>query len=106
MTLAISQSMLKNIYRDRWSANLPAKYTGKRYPTLVNDEFTKSYTLVNFDAGYRLPTSTVFHDPSIRFNVYNLFDTEYINLSGLSSYTPQTQGTIHLTILAHPKLSA
>ncbi|MDD5113433.1 MAG: TonB-dependent receptor [Methylobacter sp.] len=64
-----------------WSANLSAKYTGKRYSTLVNDESIKGYTLVSFDAGYRLPSKGWFKDPTVRFNVYNLFNQDYLNLN-------------------------
>jgi iron complex outermembrane receptor protein len=69
-------------YRDGpWSANLSAKYTGKRYSTLVNDESIGGFTLVNFDAGYRLPSTALFRDPILRFNVYNLLNTDYLYLN-------------------------
>lgn len=64
-----------------WSANLSAKYTGKRYATLVNDESIDGYTLVSFDAGYRLPSTGWFRDPTVRLNVYNLLDQDYLNLN-------------------------
>ncbi|MDP3876808.1 MAG: TonB-dependent receptor [Methylobacter sp.] len=64
-----------------WSANLSAKYTGERYATLVNDESIDGYTLVGFDAGYRLPSTGWFRDPTVRLNVYNLLDQDYLNLS-------------------------
>lgn len=64
-----------------WSANLSAKYTGKRYATLVNDESIKGYTLVAFDMGYRLPSKGWFKDTTVRFNVYNLLDQDYLNLN-------------------------
>ncbi|TAN70177.1 MAG: TonB-dependent receptor [Methylobacter sp.] len=77
-----------------WSANLSAKYTGKRYSTLVNDESIKGYTLVSFDAGYRLPSTGWFRDPSIRLNVYNLLDQDYLNLNAGSgsSFTNRALG--------------
>lgn len=75
-------------YRDGpWSANLSAKYTGERYSTLLNNETIKGYTLVSFDAGYRFPSTGWFRDPSIRFNVYNLLDDEYLNLNAGSGST-------------------
>ncbi len=70
-------------YND-WSANLSAKYTGKRYSTLVNDESINGYTLVSFDAGYRFPSTEWFKNPSIRMNVYNLLNQKYLNLSSSS----------------------
>ncbi|MDI1230744.1 MAG: TonB-dependent receptor [Methylobacter sp.] len=78
-----------------WSANLSAKYTGQRYATLVNDESINGYTLVSFDAGYRLPSTGWFKDPSVRLNVYNLLNQDYLNLdagSG-SGFTPRALGT-------------
>lgn len=77
-----------------WSANLSAKYTGKRYSTLVNDEAIDGYTLVSFDIGYRLPSAGWFRDPSIRLNVYNLLDQDYLNLNAGSgsSFTNRALG--------------
>lgn len=69
-------------YRDGpWSADLSAKYTGERYATLVNDQKINGYTLVSFDAGYRLPSVGWFRDPTVRLNVYNLLDQNYLNLN-------------------------
>ena len=83
-------------YRDGpWSANLSAKYTGDRYATLVNDESVSGYTLVGFDAGYRLPSTAWFIDPMIRVNVYNLLDERYLNLNAGSgsSFTTHAYGS-------------
>jgi iron complex outermembrane recepter protein len=59
-------------------AGLSTKYTGKRYTTLMNDEFLDGYTTVDFDAGYRFPSTGVFKDPTIRLNVSNLFNEKYL----------------------------
>lgn len=67
-----------------WSANLSAKYTGQRYSTLVNDESMSGYTLVSFDSSYRLPSTGWFRDPMVKFNVYNLLDEDYLNLTAVS----------------------
>lgn len=77
-----------------WSASLSAKYTGRRYSTLVNDEAINGYTLVNFDAVYRLPSTGWFRDPMIKFNVYNLLDEDYLNLNAGSGsgFTVRAQG--------------
>jgi len=83
-------------YRDGpWSANLSAKYTGKRYSTLVNDEAIGGFTLFNFDAAYRLPSTAFFRDPQLRFNVYNLLDNDYLylNSSSGSGFTTRALGT-------------
>jgi len=72
-------------YRDGpWSASLSGKYTGKRYSTLVNDESIAGYTLFDFDAGYRLPALGILREPQLRFNIYNLFDRDYLNLNAAS----------------------
>jgi len=82
-------------YRDGpWSANLSAKYTGKRYSTLVNDEAIGGFTLFNFDAAYRLPSTAFFRDPQLRFHVYNLLNTDYLylNSSSGSGFTTRALG--------------
>jgi iron complex outermembrane receptor protein len=82
-------------YRDgAWSANLSAKYTGKRYSTLVNDEAIGGFTLVNFDAAYRLPATALFRNPVVRMNVYNLFDSDYLylNAGSGSGFTARALG--------------
>jgi iron complex outermembrane receptor protein len=77
-----------------WSASLSAKYTGKRYSTLVNDEAMGGYTLVSFDAGYRFASTEWFKNPSVKLNVYNLLDEEYLNLNTGSGslFTNRAQG--------------
>ena len=82
-------------YRDGpWSSNLSAKYTGKRYSTLVNDESIGGFTLFNFDTTYRLPSREFFRNPVIRFNVYNLFNTNYLylNAGSGSGFTTRALG--------------
>lgn len=82
-------------YRDGpWSANLSAKYTGKRYSTLVNDESVGGFTLFSFDTSYHLPSGAFVRDPTLRFNVYNLFNTNYLSLNG---YTTRALGTSPIT---------
>lgn len=73
-------------YRDGpWAANLSAKYTGKRYSTLVNDEALGGYTLFNLDASYHLPSGSFIRDPALRFNAYNLFNANYLSGNGFSN---------------------
>jgi len=74
-----------------WTGSLSAKYTGSRYSTLVNDESVGSFTLVNLDASYRLPSTALFRNPSLRFNIYNLFDTDYLFLNASSGATFTTR---------------
>ena len=75
-------------------ASVNAKYTGKAFSTLVNDEAMPSYTVFNLAAGYRLPTSTFFKNPLVRLNVSNLFNKEYvrINTPSGSSFTVRALG--------------
>lgn len=77
-----------------WFSSLKVKHTGESFSTLVNDEAMPSYTLVNLMAGYRLPGGTFFKNPEIRFNVDNIFNTEYqrINSPSGSSFTVRAQG--------------
>lgn len=80
-------------YRDGpWSTNLSAKYTGRRYSTLVNDEAVSGFTLFSLDAGYHMPSVAMFRDPTLRFNAYNLFNTNYLYLNALSTFTNRALG--------------
>jgi iron complex outermembrane receptor protein len=62
-------------------ATLSAKYTGMRYSTLANDESIDPFTLVNFSAGYKFDSNSFFKSPTLRFNVQNLFNTNYLIMS-------------------------
>jgi iron complex outermembrane receptor protein len=59
-------------------AALSAKYTGKRFTTLVNDEFLDGYTVFDLNAGYRFESGTFFKNPTLRLNVSNLFNKSYL----------------------------
>ncbi|MBV8658323.1 MAG: TonB-dependent receptor [Burkholderiales bacterium] len=69
---------------DNWDAMIEAKYTGKRYSTLVNDDSIGSYTIVGIGAGYHFASNSFFKNPLVRFNVDNLLNTNYLNLNGPS----------------------
>ncbi len=73
---------------------LQAKYTGKAYSTLVNDEQVDGYTVINLATGYRFESGQFFKNPMIRLNVSNLFDTEYlrINSGSGSQFTTRALG--------------
>lgn len=64
-----------------WYVFGQAKYTGKRYTTLVNDDSIGGYTVFNAGAGYTFPSSAWLKKPTLRFNVYNLLDKQYLNLN-------------------------
>ena len=76
-------------------AAVQAKYTGKRYATLTNDQWVGGYTTTDFNAGYRLPDWTWVKSPTIRVNVSNIFDRGYLSLSSgsSSSFTTNATGT-------------
>lgn len=58
-----------------------AKYTGKVYTTLVNDDQISGYTLVNLGTGYTFPSQMLIKDPTVRVNVFNLFSKKYLSLN-------------------------
>ena len=47
---------------------------GKRFLTLNNDQSIGSYTLVDLNLGYKLPSQALFKDPIVRLNISNLLD--------------------------------
>jgi iron complex outermembrane recepter protein len=61
-----------------YMAALTAKYVGRRFTTLMNDESLDPYTIVNFDAGYRFPSAWFLKNPTIRLNITNLFNEHYL----------------------------
>ena len=67
-----------------WYGNLDMKYTGSAYSTLVNDESMSAYTLFNGAVGYRFEDYGLLKNPSIQFNVYNIFNTKYQRVSSAS----------------------
>jgi iron complex outermembrane receptor protein len=77
-----------------WLAMLTAKYTGKRYTTLVNDEYLDAYTVYDFNAGYKFESSAFFKNPTLRMSVSNLFNKSYlIANSGSGSNITTTTNT-------------
>jgi hypothetical protein len=61
---------------------LTAKYTGKAFSTLVNDQQMDGYTLLNLAAGYKLPSTGFFKAPEVRLNVDNLANTSVLAIAG------------------------
>jgi iron complex outermembrane receptor protein len=58
-----------------------AKYTGKQFATLVNDEEVPAYTTVDLDAGYKIGDLGMVKNALVRFNVSNVFNERYRNPS-------------------------
>ncbi|MBV8466806.1 MAG: TonB-dependent receptor [Burkholderiales bacterium] len=67
-----------------WNGFLEAKYTGKRYTTLVNDDAVSGYTLLNAGGGYKFGNTGFFKSPTIKFNILNLLGTHYLSMNGPS----------------------
>jgi len=59
-------------------AGASAKYTSKRYSTLMNDESIPNFTTVDVNAGYHFPDFQFFREPVLKFNVTNLFGEKYL----------------------------
>ena len=64
-----------------WFAYGQAKYVGKRYTTLLNDDSISGYTVVNAGTGFEFPKTAFFKKPQIRLNLNNLFNSGYLNLN-------------------------
>ena len=78
-------SSLRLSYADtNWYGNVDAKYTGKTYSTLVNDEWVDAYTVFGLTAGYRFADYGFMKKSSLQLNVSNLFDTNYLRVQGSS----------------------
>jgi iron complex outermembrane receptor protein len=67
--------------QDSWYVFSQAKYTGKRYSTLVNDDSLDGYTVVNAGAGYTFPSTNWLKKPMLRLNVNNVFQQQYLSLN-------------------------
>jgi iron complex outermembrane receptor protein len=78
-----------NYVNGSWSGNVDAKFTGKSYSTLVNDQAVAATTLINAKVGYQFADTSFLKKPSIQFNVSNLFNRNYvrINSGSGSSFT-------------------
>ena len=72
-------------YQDEhYVAGVDVKVNGKRYSTLVNDEYIGGYTLVGLNAAYKFDPLAFAKNARIQLNVYNLFSRRYLSLNGPS----------------------
>lgn len=60
---------------------LKAKYTGKQYATLMNDEEVPTYTVLDLDAGYNFGNVGMLSNTQLRMNISNLGNEKYRNPS-------------------------
>ncbi len=79
--------------QDSWYVFGQAKYTGKRYSTLVNDDSLDGYTVVNAGAGYTFPSTNWLKKPMLRLNVNNVFQQQYLSLNSGSGSAFTTNAT-------------
>jgi len=75
--------------------NAQAKYTGRRYSTLTNDEWAGGYTTVDLNAGYRFGDFGSVRNVLLRANVSNVFNKRYLGLNAGSGslFTTNATGT-------------
>ena len=67
--------------KDNWYGYIQAKYTGSRFTTLLNDDSINGYTLVNLGGGYTWKMTGLLKTAMVRFNVFNVFDANFLNLN-------------------------
>lgn len=61
-----------------WFGGVQAKYSGKRYSTLMNDEETDGYLTVDANLGYKFASGGMLKNAKLQLNVLNLFDENYL----------------------------
>lgn len=81
--------------QQRYYANIQAKYTGKRYSTLTNDESVPAFTTVDLNAGYLVGSFGFVRNITLRANWSNIFDKRYLssNAGSGSLFTTNATGT-------------
>ena len=74
--------------------NLSAKFTGRRFTTLTNDQSIPGFTTVDLSTAYKLPNTEFTKNSSIRVNVSNLLNKKYLlaNSGSGSSFTVNATG--------------
>ncbi len=90
-----------------WYGNVDAKFTGKNYSTLVNDQEVAATTLFNATAGYRFADTAFLKKPSVQINVSNLFDKHYVRInSGSGSSFTNTAANVPSYYVGAPRFIA
>ena len=62
-------------------ASVNTKYTGRRYSSLMNDQQQGGFSATDLTMGYRLPNSEWIRNVTLRLNVSNVFEKQYLVLS-------------------------
>lgn len=80
--------------RDKLYAQLQAKYTGKRFSTLVNDEEVPGYTTFDLNAGYAFGNMAFMKGLILRANISNITNKRYLasNAGSGSLFTTNATG--------------
>jgi len=76
-----------------WYVRLKGKYTGQEYATMTNDQSVPGYTLFDVDAGYQFPNAGMFKKTTLRLNVSNITNKQYISPSSFNILNATTYGT-------------
>ena len=81
--------------QQQYYVNAQAKYTGKRFSTLTNDEWVGGFTTVDLNAGYRFGDFGFVRNVLVRANISNIFDRRYLALNAGSGslFTTNATGT-------------
>jgi iron complex outermembrane receptor protein len=58
--------------------NLAGKYTGRRNITLVGDQSLAGYTTMDFNAALQLPSDRLFKNPTLRLNISNISNKQFL----------------------------
>jgi len=91
-----------------FTANLQTKYTGRRYTTLVNDQYVGGYTLSDLNLAYQFGNFGMMKHPMVRVNVSNLFDRNYemLNIGSGSNIAITSTATSPTIYVGAPRFAS
>ena len=75
-----------------WYVRLKGKYTGQEFSTMTNDQSVAGYTLFDLDAGYQFPNAGMFKKTTLRFNMSNITNKQYLSPSSFNVLNATTYG--------------
>lgn len=81
-----------------WVIGGQAKYTGKRYSTLMNDEALSGFTTADLNAAYTFGDVSYFKNAKLKLNIINAFDKVALGMinSNQTNATAFTSGAVTL----------
>jgi iron complex outermembrane receptor protein len=71
---------------DSFFAVLDGDYMSRRFFTYTNDQSVPGRFIFNLGAGYKFQNIDFLTDAALKFNVYNLFDKQYISTLGTNGF--------------------